>query len=92
MQSKNQKILSGWGNFPIKQCEVFRPERQKDVADIYMEHGATLVARGAGKSYGDAALNREGVILSDRLNKFLGFNAERGIVNVQPGVTLAEIL
>lgn len=87
-----QQILSGWGNFPTKQCTVFRPERPQDVGDIYLEYNASVIARGAGKSYGDAALNREGVILSERLNKFLAFDKEKGIITTQSGVTLSEIL
>jgi len=53
----------------------------------------TYVSRGLGRSYGDAALNREGgVICHTRLNRFLDFDASTGVLECEAGVSLEEIL
>ncbi len=52
-----------------------------------------VVARGAGLAYGDAACNSSGaVLLTQRLDKFLEFDAATGLVRCQAGVTLGDIL
>lgn len=86
------KTLSGWGNFPKQACAVFRPERQRDISAVMGGHGSSLIGRGMGRSYGDAALNWEGVVSMERMNRFLYFDTENGIISAQAGVTLREIL
>lgn len=86
------KRISGWGSYPVQQCSVYRPERQRELADIVLNHPSTLVARGSGRSFGDATLNWEGVISMERVNRFLDFDAQNGVIKAQAGVTLKEIL
>src|SRR4029077_9203008 len=53
----------------------------------------SYIPRGMGRSYGDAALNQDGgVILQSRLNRFLSFDAEEGVLTCEGGVSFAEIL
>ncbi|MGA8148246.1 MAG: FAD-binding oxidoreductase [Gallionellaceae bacterium] len=81
--------LSGWGRFPMQTCELERPERYADLQPT----AANLIARGQGRSYGDAALNRNGrVLLTERVNRLLEFDAGQGILRAEAGATLAEIL
>ncbi len=84
--------LSGWGRFPVDICAVYRPEKQREIAEILRKHKHALVARGSGKSYGDASLNPNGVIACERLDRFLSFDAAQGMLHVQAGTTLAEIM
>jgi len=86
--------LSGWGRFPVEECRVFRPERTASIAEILESGGEpTYIARGVGRSYGDASLNGgAGVISFERLNRFLDFDAETGVLDAEAGATLAEIL
>ena len=90
LASKRQR-LSGWGRTPVQECRAFRPEKQADLAHIIraQQH---ILARGLGRSYGDAALQPEGVILTERLNHFMEFDSKKGMVRAQAGVTLAEIM
>jgi FAD/FMN-containing dehydrogenase len=87
------EALSGWGRFPVESCNVYRPESQRQLAAI-LESGAqpSLISYGLGRSYGDAPLNRQGVICHTRLNRFLAFDAQSGVVECEAGVSLAEIL
>ncbi|MCS4142551.1 FAD/FMN-containing dehydrogenase [Salinibacter ruber] len=53
-----------------------------------------MLARGAGRSYGDAALlNGDGdTVLMDRLNRMLSFDSDTGVLRAEAGVRLREIL
>jgi len=86
--------LSGWGRFPVEQCKVYRPESRRQLAAI-LESGAepSFISYGRGRSYGDAPLNSQGgVILHTRLNRFLAFDAQAGVLECEAGVSLAEII
>ena len=85
----SRTTLSGWGRYPRCSCRVRRPERY---ADLYA--GETeLIHRGRGRSYGDAAVNREGtVVMTERLNRVLAFDASAGRLRTEAGASLAELL
>lgn len=87
-----QQRLSGWGNAPTADCTSFRPEKQRDLVAILNEHSTSVIARGLGRSYGDAALQPDGVIRCERLNHFIEFDIIKGTVCAQAGVSLAEIM
>ena len=81
--------LSGWGRYPVQTCELERPERYADLRS----DARSLIARGQGRSYGDAALNENGrVLLTERVNRLLDFDVENGILRAEAGATLADIL
>ena len=83
------KPLSGWGRYPVQSCELERPERYAEL----LPTSARLIARGQGRSYGDAALNENGrVVLTERINRLLDFDVNSGILRAEAGVTLADIL
>lgn len=87
--NKHKQQLSGWGCYPISEAYVERPERYSDLG---VPSKATL-ARGLGRSYGDAALNADGtVVLMERLNRFLSFDETSGVLRAEAGTTLEEIL
>lgn len=86
--------LAGWGNFPVSTASILRPERVRGVADIVsaLPSGRSVVARGSGLAYGDAAINRDGFVLAtSRLDKLLAFDTELGLVRCQTGVLLTDI-
>ncbi len=87
--SSMQKEISGWGRYPVQRCELVRPERHAAlVADA-----PSVIARGQGRSYGDAALNEGGqVLLTERLNRFSSFDGAQGVFSAEAGLTLAELL
>lgn len=81
--------LSGWGRYPVQTCELQRPER---FADLRSET-PSLIVRGQGRAYGDAALNENGrVLLTERVNRFLEFDKGQGTLRAEAGTTLADIL
>lgn len=85
--------LSGWGRYPVGTCRVVRPEKQTTLRRLVAETDTPLLGRGAGRSYGDAALTEEGLVVrTDRLNRMLFFDPESGVLRAEAGVRLREIL
>jgi decaprenylphospho-beta-D-ribofuranose 2-oxidase len=84
--------VSGWGRFPSAETDLYRPERMASLRAA-LHCADTVLARGLGRSYGDACFNSAGAtVLMERLNRFLSFDAERGIVDAEAGVTFADLL
>ena len=89
-----EEQLAGWGNFPRVTCRRYRPARVSALpATIRNSATTSLVARGAGRSYGDASLNSEGGVVDARpLDRFLELDVEQGILRAEAGVTVGEVL
>lgn len=88
----NTLTLSGWGRNHHARQRVCRPERMGDLPRAFAD-APSLLARGAGRSYGDSATNAGGgLILMERLNRFLAFDPETGVVECEAGVTFGDIL
>ncbi|HEY1590628.1 MAG TPA: FAD-binding oxidoreductase [Solirubrobacteraceae bacterium] len=54
--------------------------------------GSGLIARGTGRSYGDAAQLRDGLVLDTGELKGTDLDAANGVVTAGAGVTIAELL
>lgn len=53
----------------------------------------SLIPRGAGRSYGDAAANPKGItVLMERLNRILSFDESTGVVRVESGVLIKDLI
>ncbi|WP_259049930.1 FAD-binding protein [Salinibacter ruber] len=87
-------LLSGWGRHPTVESRVSRPEKRVTLQSLIEQNGAPVLARGAGRSYGDASLlNNEGTtLLTDRLDRMLAFDPDTGVLRAEAGVRLREIL
>ncbi|MCP5039413.1 MAG: FAD-binding oxidoreductase [bacterium] len=93
-QRASRQAIAGWGNFPVEECEVYRPEALADLLEIVAKAPqSALIGRGLGRSYGDAALNRDrGVILSHRFDRMIAFDPQSGVLQCEAAVSLADIL
>lgn len=82
---------AGWGRALKARGELARPERQSALTALLSESPAPAI--GKRRSYGDACLNDGGrAIDMTRLDKFLDFDAETGILTAEAGLMLGEIL
>ncbi|MBX6324356.1 MAG: FAD-binding oxidoreductase [Rhodospirillaceae bacterium] len=86
--------LAGCGRSRRARTLAARPERLRAVAAaLARADGRGVIARGGGRSFGDAALNDRGrTILTTRLDRILSFDAEAGVVVGEPGVTFRDLL
>lgn len=82
--------LKSWGNYPIIKNTVFNFETKNQLSTIINNHHH-LIPYGNGRSYGDSALN-ENIINVKPYGLFLDFDQTKGLLHVQAGVLLAEIL
>lgn len=89
-----QAALSGWGRNVWASMPVARPETMSALrAAVLIDEPGGVLARGAGRSYGDAALNGTGrLVLTERLNRFLEFDPATGRLVAEAGVTFDDLL
>jgi decaprenylphospho-beta-D-ribofuranose 2-oxidase len=87
--------FSGWGRASRATLHAWRPERaaELDGALALAPSPAGVIAHGAGRSYGDAALNEGGAaIVTTRLDRLLAFDTGTGVLIAEPGVTFRDLI
>ncbi len=87
--------VSGFGMACRTDGYVFAPESIPEILSIIelaRKSGRQIVLRGAGRSYGDPAILAEGIVLDlTRMNRFLHWDAETGIADCEPGITIEQL-
>ncbi|MCI4341906.1 MAG: FAD-binding oxidoreductase [Thermoplasmata archaeon] len=86
--------LSGWGRFPREVCRLYSPHDAAHLIDRLRSHpGESFIARGLGRSYGDAAQSRRGTVVSmARFDAVYGFDPATGILDCGAGLSLDAII
>ena len=89
------RTLSGWGDAHFGQSWTYHPRSAQEVwqsvADA-QQRGLTIAHRGAGLSYGDAAINQDGaVVVLDQLQEIKAFDPTVGVITAEAGVTIAQL-
>ncbi|RUM67007.1 MAG: FAD-linked oxidase [Sulfurimonas sp.] len=82
--------LMSWGMYPKIDNEAF-PFTEKKALRNHLKEVDECIAYGNGRSYGDSALNRH-LVTTRPHHCFLNFDEQRGILHVECGVLLREIL
>ncbi|MBT8459818.1 MAG: FAD-binding oxidoreductase, partial [Boseongicola sp.] len=82
---------SGWGRVHTANSAAARPERATALAAIVEKTPAPAV--GMRRSYGDACLNDGGRMIDmSRMDRVLNFDPETGILHVEAGAQIGQIL
>jgi decaprenylphospho-beta-D-ribofuranose 2-oxidase len=89
-------LLSGWGRASFSRAHVIAATSGAEIADALARpelRAGGVIARGAGRSYGDAAQIAGGAVLdTSGLDRMLAIDVERLNVRVQAGVSYAALL
>ena len=87
--------LENYGHSLRAQAFVIQPRAAEDIHETFhlaKKDGLTITARGAGRSYNDAAMNGGGIILDlSGMNNILEWDPATGRVRCEPGVTLHQL-
>jgi len=82
--------FSNWGNFSKRTALQFFPKNETEAIAAIQENN-TLIARGNGRSYGDASLAAN-MLSTLRMNSILFFDRETGAIECESGMLLADLL
>jgi FAD/FMN-containing dehydrogenase len=83
--------LSGWGRYPVAESELRTPSSREGAIALMCDAGA-VVARGNGRSYGDAAIGVQTTLSMLGLDRMLRFDSETAILRIEAGVLLSDVL
>ncbi len=83
--------LSGWGRTTTSIAQVQRPSDETAVEELLAQE-PNIIARGLGRSYGDAAQVSGGVVLDNRGFDTIGPIGADGIVTLGGGVSIDQLL
>lgn len=84
------KTCTAWGMYPQIECQRLKFIEEETLGYILDMH-KNLIPRGNGRSYGDSALSHN-IIDVRQKDYFIDFDEETGLLHVQAGVLLSEIL
>src|SRR3984957_11533388 len=88
----HRERLTGWGGTEPTVAEVAVPSCADEVAGL-VKGADSVIARGMGRSYNNAAQNDGGVVVSTAgLDRILSFDGETGLVTCEAGVSLEELM
>lgn len=89
------KQLENFGHSLNAPAYVIQPRVTDDIRSAFelaKKQGLTVTARGAGRSYNDAALNGGGIVLDmSAMNLITSWNPSTGMIRAEPGVTLEQL-
>jgi FAD/FMN-containing dehydrogenase len=92
----NQDYIMNWSMTELSPCYVFKARDIEGITHALTTArtwGLSVIPHGTGHSYTDAALNTNGVIIDvTGMRRILSWNPRQGIMQVEPGVTLRDMV
>jgi len=85
--------INGWGRYPKIDAQIDELVDRASLSAILKQSDGDgqLIARGAGRSYGDSSLANR-VVSSRFLDNFIEFDTENGLLRCASGATLEQVL
>jgi decaprenylphospho-beta-D-ribofuranose 2-oxidase len=88
------RLLTGWGQTAPSLAHVLDPADDQTVrAAVRDASSRGLLARGLGRSYGDAAQNGGGIVLDmTTRTEILAWDPATGVLTIEAGISLDELM
>lgn len=86
-----QVPLAGWGRYPVRECSVWQPTTTEALHET-LAPLTTRIARGNGRSYGDASMNPDATIDMRKLDRLITFDEVIGTLVCEAGVLLSDLV
>lgn len=83
--------VTNWGKYPIVEAEVRTFAGREEALKQIESRDGPWIPRGLGRCYGDSSLQDE-IISSLRSDRFLAFDAQRGVLECEAGVSFEAII
>ncbi len=87
--------VEGWGGAVSADGYVFRPSTVEQLGEVFAiakRSNRKVTLRGAGRSYGDASIGAENIVLDmTRMNRILEWDPMNGVITCEPGVTIKQL-
>ncbi len=95
LETSRLRHLTGFGMVSGADAFVFEPRTEADLIRVFQvarESGRKVALRGNGRSYGDANIAEEAIVLDiRRMNRILDWNPETGVLHAEAGVTIEQL-
>lgn len=86
-----QSNLAGWGRYPLRECTVWQPTTAVTLHETLTSLKSSI-ARGNGRSYGDASMNLDATIDMRKLDRLISLDEETGTLVCEAGVLLSDLV
>lgn len=87
-KSARKDSISGWGGYPVADARILEPRCPSECSSAITQ---SFIARGLGRSYGDSA-NAATVLQTTHLDHFIEFDEVKGLISVEAGLSINELL
>jgi len=89
-----ERELCGWGRAARSRARVLTPRTPEQAAEAVASHRhGGLIARGMGRSYGDAAQSAGGTVIDmTELERVIAIDPERRLITAEAGATIAGLM
>lgn len=84
-------MLEGWGRFPRHETKIIGCRLPHDLAAATTS-ASGVIARGNGRSYGDASIGEKATLLCRGLDRMRAFDPDTCELTVEAGTMLSDIL
>ena len=89
----DKNIPQSWGHYQVVEPDRVIPIYWRDELPDFTTLQQPILPYGYGRSYGDSCLNEGGIIFDvSKLNRFLAFDEEEGLLTCEAGVSFAQVL